>query len=52
VFIGVSINLRTVLGIYGLTGPAATLPFVASGVVLLGWGLIGPYPLVAAILLS
>jgi hypothetical protein len=37
VVIGVSINLRTVLGIYGLTGPAATLPFMASGVVLLGW---------------
>lgn len=33
-------------------GQAATLLFLASGVVLVGWGLVGLYPLAAGILLS
>jgi hypothetical protein len=33
-------------------GQAATLPFLASGVVLVGWGSVGLYLLAAGILLS
>jgi hypothetical protein len=33
-------------------GQVATLPFVAAGIVMLNWGVVGPYWLVASVVLS